>query len=46
MRNPLRNFARPHKALNNPYPKTPAMAARLANHIWIIEEIVRLLDYA
>jgi len=46
MRNPFRNFARPPKALINPYPKTPAMAARLADHIWKIEEIVRFIDYA
>ena len=38
------NFARPHKSLANPYPKTPAMAAGMSNHIWIIEEIVRLAD--
>lgn len=36
------NFARPHKTLTNPYPKTPAMAARLTNHIWTIEEIMKL----
>ncbi|MGA2670940.1 MAG: IS1 family transposase [Dehalococcoidia bacterium] len=37
------NFARPHKTLTNPYPRTPAMAAKLTNHIWTIEEIVRLV---
>jgi IS1 family transposase len=37
------NFARPHKTLTNPYPKTPAMAAGLTNHIWTIEEIVSLV---
>ena len=36
------NFVRPHKTLTNPYPKTPAMAAKLTNHIWTIEEIVKL----
>jgi len=36
------NFARPHKTLTNPYPKTPAMAAGITNHIWTIEEIVNL----
>ena len=36
------NFARPHKTLTNPYPKTPAMVAGLTNHIWTIEEIVKL----
>jgi len=37
------NFARPHKTLTNPYPKTPAMAAGLTNHIWTIEDIVNLV---
>jgi hypothetical protein len=36
------NFARPHKTLANPYPRTPAMAAGLADHVWAIEEIVNL----
>ncbi len=36
------NFARPHKTLANPYPRTPAMAAGITNHIWTIEEIVKL----
>jgi IS1 family transposase len=38
------NFARPHKTLANPYPKTPAMAAGLTNHIWAIEEIVKMVN--
>ena len=38
------NFARPHKTLANPYPRTPAMAAGVADHVWKIEEIVALLD--
>jgi hypothetical protein len=38
------NFARPHKSLANPYPRTPAMAAGLADHIWMCEEIAALLD--
>ena len=38
------NFARPHKTLANPYPRTPAMAAGVTNHIWTIEEIVKLLN--
>jgi len=38
------NFVRPHKTLANPYPRTPAMAAGLTNHIWTFEEIVKLLD--
>ena len=36
------NFARPHKTLTNPYPRTPAMAVGLSNHVWTIEEIVSL----
>jgi len=36
------NFARPHKTLANPYPRTPAMAAGITNRIWTIEDIVRL----
>ncbi len=36
------NFARPHKTLANPYPRTPAMAAGIENHIWSIGEIVKL----
>ena len=36
------NFAKSHKTLSNPYPKSPAMAAGLTNHIWTIEEIVSL----
>ena len=38
------NFARPHKSLANPYPRTPAMAAGIADHIWTMEEIAGLLD--
>jgi IS1 family transposase len=37
------NFARPHTTLANPYPRTPAMAAGVADHVWKIEEIVALL---
>jgi IS1 family transposase len=37
------NFARPHKTLANPYPRSPAMAAGISDHIWSIEEIVKLL---
>jgi IS1 family transposase len=37
------NFARPHKTLANPYPRTPAMASGTTNHIWTIEEIVKLI---
>jgi len=38
------NFARPHKTLANPYPRTPAMAAGISDHIWTIEDIVKLID--
>ncbi len=37
------NFARPHKSLADPYPRTPAMAAGVADHVWSVEEIVALL---
>jgi IS1 family transposase len=36
------NFARPHKTLANPYPRTPAMAAGVADHIWSLREIAEL----
>ena len=38
------NFTRPHKTLANPYPRTPAMAAGIANHILTFDEIVKLID--
>lgn len=38
------NFARPHRSLANPYPRTPAMAAGLEDHVWTCEEIAVLLD--
>jgi len=37
------NFARPHKTLTNPYPKTPTMATGLTDHIWTVEEIVQMV---
>jgi IS1 family transposase len=37
------NFARLHKTLANPYPRTPAMAAGISDHIWTIEEIIKLV---
>ncbi len=37
------NFVRPHMSLANPYPRTPAMAAGVTDHVWKIEEIVALL---
>jgi len=36
------NFARPHKSLANPYPRTPATAARITDHVWTTEEIASL----
>jgi hypothetical protein len=33
-----------HKTLANPYSRTPAMAAGIADHIWTIEEIVKLVN--
>lgn len=38
------NFARLHKTLSDPYPRTPAMAAGVADHIWKLEEIAGLLN--
>ena len=38
------NLARPHKSLKNPYPRTPAMAAGVADHAWTLREIAELLD--
>lgn len=38
------NFARPMKVLADPYPRTPAMAAGIADHVWTCEEVAALLD--
>lgn len=39
------NFVvRPHKTLANPYPRTPALAAGVADHIWTPREVAELLD--
>jgi len=38
------NFARTRKTLANPYPITPAMAAGISDHVWTIEEIVKLVN--
>jgi len=38
------NFARPHKTLANPYPRTPAMAAGLTNRIWTLQDLVELAN--
>lgn len=37
------NFCRPHTSLKNPYPRTPAMAAGITDHIWKIEELINLI---
>jgi hypothetical protein len=37
-------IARPHATLKERYPRTPAMAAGVADHIWSLEEIAALLD--
>jgi len=38
------NFARPHGSLKNPYPRTPAMAAGVADHVWTLQEVATLLE--
>ncbi len=38
------NFVRPHKALKNPYPRTPALAAGIADRVWTLADIARLTD--
>lgn len=38
------NFCRPHQSLANPYPRTPAMAAGVSDHVWTLEEVLNLLD--
>ena len=38
------NFARPHASPKDPYPRTPAMAAGVADQVWTLEEIAGLLD--
>lgn len=38
------NFCRSHKTLANPYPRTPAMAAGISDHVWTVGEIVGLLN--
>ncbi len=37
------NFVKTHRTLANPYPRTPAMAVGISDHIWSFEEIVGLL---
>ncbi|HXC23219.1 MAG TPA: IS1 family transposase, partial [Solirubrobacteraceae bacterium] len=36
------NYTRPHKTLANPYPRTPAMAAGVSDHVWSLREIAEL----
>jgi hypothetical protein len=36
------NFVRTHKSLAYPYPRTPAMASGISDHIWSYEELVKL----
>jgi hypothetical protein len=38
------NFARPHTTLADPYPRTPAMAAGIADHVWSMPGLAALLD--
>jgi hypothetical protein len=38
------NFGRVHQSLANPYPRTPAMAAGVSDHVWTLEGIAGLLD--
>lgn len=38
------NFCRTHSSLSKPYPKTPAMAAGVADHIWSVAELLSLLE--
>jgi IS1 family transposase len=38
------NFGRAHRSLANPYPRTPAMAAGVSDHIWSCEEIAGLVE--
>jgi hypothetical protein len=38
------NFGRVHRSLANPYPRTPAMAAGVSDHVWTCEEIAGLVE--
>ena len=38
------NFCRPHKTLSKPYATTPAMAVGLTNRVWMVRDIIGLLD--
>ena len=37
------NFARLYTTLANPYPRTPAMASGVSDHIGAIEDIIKLI---
>lgn len=37
------NFCRLHTTLSKPYPKTPAMAAGVTDHVWTTEELIAIL---
>jgi hypothetical protein len=37
-------ITRSHRSLKERYPRTPTMAAGIADHIWSLEEIAALLD--
>ena len=41
---PVAGGTRPRKSLKNPYPRTPAMAAGVEDHIWSVREIAGLPD--
>ncbi len=34
----------PNQSLKNPYPRTPAMATGIADHVWTVGEIVALVE--
>jgi hypothetical protein len=38
------NFARPHKTLSTPCPRTPAMAAGVTDHIYSLRDIASWLE--
>jgi hypothetical protein len=38
------NFARLHTTLADPYPRTPAVVAGIADHVWSMTEITALPD--
>jgi len=40
----MKDGARPHTTLANPYLRTPAMAAEIADHVWTMTEVAAPLD--